>query len=134
MLRFFEQDPRILLNEVHYYRTLIEQFYHAPYGRDEKDRKKRDIEKAFQHIFKKPIPKLLVFGDRNTDRRERNKDLTAIAVTFLSYTTNIPFEALRDFYYSSSRTFSEHQKKQEELTKYIKKSLAEYRRQKPLLS
>jgi hypothetical protein len=94
-VRSCQQNPSFLGWLVEQCKTEIKPFYHPPYTRS-RQKKLSDLNKAFQHIFGTPLPKGLLFG-------ERDKDLTSIALAFVAYAYGSDWERLRQIYYSTKR-------------------------------
>ena len=90
-LRWWQNDPNFFISQVNLFTHLIESCIpKSPKGKHNIE--KSYIAEAFQFSFKKPMPKGLIFG-------ERDKDITSIALAFISHRWGVSFEALRSYYY-----------------------------------
>lgn len=74
------------------YKDRINKFVHFPYGNNV-SKLLSDVEDAFNHIYKKPMPKELLTEDHL-------HDLPSVALSFMAYEFKIPFYSLRKFYRS----------------------------------
>jgi len=95
-LSHYKRNPEILASQVALYKQVIQKFFNPPYKREELIKKREDIEKAFELIFKKEMPEDLIFG-------ERDKSPANIALAFLSYETAARYDSLHGIYYKEAK-------------------------------
>jgi hypothetical protein len=99
-LRYYYSNPDKLISYVTLYEFVIKKYWNPPYKSIEKNKKKKDIEKAFRLIFKQDMPNMLIIG-------ERDKSPSNIALAFISHETGANYESLKKIFYEETKNVSE---------------------------
>jgi hypothetical protein len=96
--RYYADRPVKLISAVTLYAYVISGFLNKPYKTGD-PQKKTDISKAFEFIFKQRMPTGLIYG-------ERDKVDPEIALAFIHFETDAPYDGIKSRYYDSVGKFS----------------------------